>query len=349
MNKLLLTTLFVMTAFSICLAQDNPYAIFGHKVKVKYEDNKDDTYRVRNANLNSIVKYIEFDKKNKTLQLLDSKDSVLQKVAITDENLLRWATVDPIAAKYPQYSPYSYTINNPIKYIDPNGMEIGLAGEQEALDAYLRMLYTHTGNNYAINNGKLTFVGTDKNFKGTKSKTLADIITKGINSKDMYSLTLVGAKGDDNAVFVDSYQQGKIDVTDLAKMGEASSSLQAAAIGHFLNEIQEVPGYATADAAAREAAFNSAHNPSLGMEGKIYGELIGDPSITSRMTIPEPPSGGFQNTIFSYNATNQFILRQGATSKSMMSTIDINGVKLPTTVTTVVPTGILNSVTKKPQ
>ncbi len=35
-----------------------------------------------------------------------------------------WQSVDPFSDKYPALSPYQYTTNNPISYIDPNGKEI---------------------------------------------------------------------------------------------------------------------------------------------------------------------------------------------------------------------------------
>ena len=39
-----------------------------------------------------------------------------------DPVLMRFTSIDPMAKKYPQISPYAYCMNNPIRYIDPTGM-----------------------------------------------------------------------------------------------------------------------------------------------------------------------------------------------------------------------------------
>ncbi len=40
-----------------------------------------------------------------------------------DSELIRWTTVDPLADKYPGVSPFVYCFNNPLRFIDPNGLE----------------------------------------------------------------------------------------------------------------------------------------------------------------------------------------------------------------------------------
>ena len=47
------------------------------------------------------------------------------------DELSIWLSVDPMAHKYPSLSPYNYCANNPIKYIDPDGMKIDPASKAE--------------------------------------------------------------------------------------------------------------------------------------------------------------------------------------------------------------------------
>lgn len=129
-------------------------------------------------------------------------------------------------------------------------------------------------------------------------------------------------------------------------LGNASTALQGAVIGHFLNEIQEVPGYSTASGTTREGTFATAHAPSLTTEGKIYGELVGDTSITTRADATTGIANGFQTVIYNFNSTNKYEMQQGVKQNGTEIVPLGNGVNY--TAPKYESTGELKSVKKLP-
>jgi RHS repeat-associated protein len=55
-----------------------------------------------------------------------------------DPEVGRFIGVDPLADKYPSWSPYHYTLNNPLRYLDPDGKDIIESERALNSDRYLQ-------------------------------------------------------------------------------------------------------------------------------------------------------------------------------------------------------------------
>ncbi len=48
-----------------------------------------------------------------------------------DPAIGRWFNIDPLAVRYVDNSPYNYTLNNPVYFIDPDGMQVDGPGDED--------------------------------------------------------------------------------------------------------------------------------------------------------------------------------------------------------------------------
>ncbi|MDR1371487.1 MAG: RHS repeat-associated core domain-containing protein, partial [Dysgonamonadaceae bacterium] len=62
-----------------------------------------------------------------------------------DPSTGRFLTIDPLAEKYPWISPYAYCNNNPVRYIDPTGMDYWSTNDPAQIRSFFNALGSRTG------------------------------------------------------------------------------------------------------------------------------------------------------------------------------------------------------------
>lgn len=112
-------------------------------------------------------------KNNEVIRFLEEESPG---ISYKEEYSSRFLTIDPLAEKYPWISPYAYCLNNPIKYIDPDGRDVVITGtlSNEALEQlqnkvgkYITLSINESGNvSYSMNEGVNKLKGDAKRMAG---------------------------------------------------------------------------------------------------------------------------------------------------------------------------------------
>lgn len=80
-----------------------------------------------------------------------------------DPRVGRWLSLDPLAAKYPFSSPYVFTLDNPVIYIDPNGKEVYIFGKDGSATTTALQKVTSLTLKYDAKTHQLTAMGEPQN------------------------------------------------------------------------------------------------------------------------------------------------------------------------------------------
>jgi hypothetical protein len=143
MKKVMLFTLAVLSASSCLFAQTakNPFSKFGYKKQVMYTSSKGEFEEFHdNADIVEIGSVYFNTKTNKVVGFI-SEEKEKAEVAVATSAM----SVDPLCEKYYWITPYAYCLNNPVKFVDPDGrlvMSKQMQKENPELTKYVKNLST---------------------------------------------------------------------------------------------------------------------------------------------------------------------------------------------------------------
>lgn len=203
----------------------------------------------------------------------------------------RFTGVDPgpfTPADPQNFNRYAYVQNNPLKFIDPNGEELIITGDDAE---YVReQLEKATG--YKLKRdpktGKVTIDESSKRSTDKTSKSLADKVKEVIDLKDTkgnaVTITINVVNDTDSeksVVMIDRFATKSVDANDLKQLEEVPEFL-ASQLGHVLEEYAVAATVMAGQPADRQEAVG--HLRARKFESKVMSDFTGKDEEARRDT-----------------------------------------------------------------
>jgi RHS repeat-associated protein len=212
---------------------------------------------------------------------------------------------DPLFEDYPTFSPYCYTANNPVKYVDPTGMDIELnfydgknkENSSEALKQTINQglggqfeaYYTKGKSGTASLQLRATEGGGNTSKMSDEQKAFYNELSSMI--KDQSTTAVIDVKYGSANVTIGNYRDNAIDIADINQfdnMGKGAATRQ----GKLIHEFAEQFGKAKSGSQkGSDKGYEDNHQRGISAENRVNGSTRGRESYS--------PRGGQYSTSYS--------------------------------------------------
>ncbi|MFN7776333.1 RHS repeat domain-containing protein [Flavobacterium sp.] len=211
-----------------------------------------------------------------------------------DPALGRWMNIDPKAETSRRWNPYTYCYNNPLLFVDPDGMQADIitpkfidekgaaAGSTQA--AYVNEVQKATGNTYSVTfdkGGSVVFTQTSTASVTPEQQAFINEFSTVVNSPIVVNQEIVS---NDAKTTVGSFQNNTMDMADVAqfdKAGPGAASTAGVIIHETVEQFEKaklgIPqgsmGTSTVDAAGNTIypQYDSSHATAIKAEDNVNG------------------------------------------------------------------------------
>ncbi|MBK7706132.1 MAG: hypothetical protein IPJ30_10205 [Acidobacteria bacterium] len=210
---------------------------------------------------------------------------------------------------------YAYVVNNPMKYMDPDGRKMRLTGTKDEIEAARIYLQNTSGLQLEVDKkGNVKVVGTVES--KTASKDFATELKTILDDKKTATFNVVSEVEailvDDGGAASDENRNPNIDINDINQIAKEAPELGAALTIHALREGLELAKGNKYNAVVQmlpngklREESPSAHDIALGAENRVMSGISGTTEQRGRdgVEVRQTASSNFKYTTVTYTVT----------------------------------------------